>query len=98
MSTAAGYLRGFADVHVGLLLAFAEVSEVEDGQLVFLLVRPGLQLLHTAMHNRRSKQDTCVYLPAGAQTRTWTRSKISACSLSLSWERYFWMAIFARGG
>lgn len=29
---------------------------------------------------------------------TWTRSKISACSLSVSWERYFWMASFALGG
>lgn len=94
------YLRGFADVHVGLLLAFAELPQLEDGQLVLLLVRLGLQFLRTGMRNRRSKQNTtvnfaaaCVYL-----WRTWTRSKTSACSLSVSWERYFWMAIFALGG
>lgn len=29
---------------------------------------------------------------------TWTRSKMSTCSLSVSWERYFWMASLALGG
>lgn len=39
-----------------------------------------------------------VCLPSSEPNLTWTRSKISACSLSVSWERYFWMASFALGG
>lgn len=57
------YLRGFADVDVGLLLAFTQVPQMEDGQFVFLLVRLGLQFLHTATHNRRSKQSRAAICP-----------------------------------
>lgn len=53
---AAGYLRGFADVDVRLLLALTEVPQMEDGQLVLLLVRLGLQFLHTATHDNADAQ------------------------------------------
>lgn len=37
--------RSFPDVHVGLLLSFAELAQVQDHQFVLLLVTDGLHFL-----------------------------------------------------
>lgn len=138
--------RSFPDVHVGLLLSFAELAQVQNHQFVLLLVTDGLHFLLRKREHSRAEQprslvlsserfirpeDKCkssfpILLTLGMgileamewnwkfsdRTRycslcfctgtvksvTWTRSKMSACSLSVREERCLWMTSLARGG
>lgn len=102
---AISYLRCFSNMKMGPLFGFTQLSQMENNQLVLLLVRPWLQFLQH-QHTNTQKPDTGTILhfcckekyPPPQSPFTWTRSKISACSLSVSWDRYFWMASFALGG